>query len=76
MGELKLPARWPLWLGLNVSVEFFGLDCAPGLRARVEGEKYSGVRREKLLAHFSDLFLVFGRAHPEDTSVKFLSENI
>ena len=61
-------------LGLNVYVELFRLDCAPGLRARVEGEIYFGVRREKLLVHFSDLFLVLGRAHPKDTTVKFLSE--
>src|SRR5262252_4635894 len=41
-GRIKLAARWPLWLDLNVSVELFGLDCAPGLRALVEGEIYSG----------------------------------
>ena len=65
----------PLWLGLNVLAELFGLDGALDSRALVEGEIYSGARQPKLLEKFSDFFLVLGRAHPKDTTFRFLSEN-
>jgi len=39
--------------------------------------KYTpGACNVKLLEHLSDFFLVLGRAHPKDTSARFLSENI
>ena len=63
-------------LGLSVPIELFGLDCALGSRARVEGEIYSRVRREKLFENFSDFVLVLSRAHPKDTTSRFLPENI
>ena len=66
----------PLWLGLNAPAELFGLDGALGLRSRVKGEIFSGVRREKLFVNFFDFFFVLGRAHPKDTTVELLPENI
>jgi len=65
----------PLWLGLNVLAELFGLHGALDSRAMVVGEIYSGACNVKPLEHLSDFFLVLGRAHPKDTTFRFLSEN-
>jgi hypothetical protein len=59
-------AKW------NHKEEQLLLRFKPGDKAK----PYSGAHRAKLLENCSDFFLVLGRAHPQDTTERFLPENI